>query len=75
MFSTKARLIQRTGKNGVGRYDFLKLLATEYKTTKSKGKKKICENCIYKIQIYYIIRMYIDFLINIVTLNIILSCF
>lgn len=40
MFSTKARLIQRTGKNGVGRYDFLKLLANEYKTTKSKGKKK-----------------------------------
>lgn len=40
MFSTKARLIQRTGKNGVGRYDFLKLLANEYKTSKSKGKKK-----------------------------------
>ncbi|GAB1868350.1 Armadillo repeat-containing protein 7 [Camponotus japonicus] len=40
MFSTKARLIQRTGKNGVGRYDFLKLLATEYKTTKSKDAKE-----------------------------------
>lgn len=40
MFSTKARLIQRTGKNGVGRYDFLKLLANEYKTTKSKDAKE-----------------------------------
>lgn len=39
MFSTKARLIKRTGKNSVGRYDFLKLLAIEYKTTKSRGKK------------------------------------
>lgn len=40
MFSTKARLIERTGKNGVNRYDFLKLLATEYKTTKSKEAKE-----------------------------------
>jgi len=40
MFSTKARLIKRTGKNGVGRYDFLQLLATEYKTTKSKDAKE-----------------------------------
>ncbi|XP_072747105.1 armadillo repeat-containing protein 7-like [Anoplolepis gracilipes] len=40
MFSTKARLIQRTGKNGVGRYDFLKLLANEYRTTKSKEAKE-----------------------------------
>ncbi|XP_012235131.2 armadillo repeat-containing protein 7 [Linepithema humile] len=40
MFSTKARLIERTGKNGVNRYDFLKLLATEYKTAKSKDAKE-----------------------------------
>lgn len=40
MFSTKARLIQRTGKNGVGRYDFLKLLANEYRTIKSKEAKE-----------------------------------
>ncbi|KAL6432509.1 hypothetical protein ACFW04_006824 [Cataglyphis niger] len=40
MFSTKERLIQRTGKNGIGRYDFLKLLAIEYKTTKSKDAKE-----------------------------------
>lgn len=40
MFSSKERLIQRTGKNSIGRYDFLKLLAIEYKTTKSKGNKK-----------------------------------
>lgn len=39
MFSSKARLIKRTGKNPTGRYDFLKLLVTEYKTTSSKGKK------------------------------------
>jgi len=38
MFSTKKQLIKRTGKNGIGRYPFLKLLVTEYKTTKSKGK-------------------------------------
>ncbi|XP_053984560.1 armadillo repeat-containing protein 7 isoform X1 [Hylaeus volcanicus] len=36
MFSTKEQLIKRTGKNPIGRYDFLKLLATEFKTTKSK---------------------------------------
>ncbi|XP_014471213.1 PREDICTED: armadillo repeat-containing protein 7-like [Dinoponera quadriceps] len=40
MFSTKAQLIKRTGKNGVGRYDFLKLLATEYQITKSKDAKE-----------------------------------
>ncbi|XP_025075838.1 armadillo repeat-containing protein 7 [Pogonomyrmex barbatus] len=40
MFSTKARLIKRTGKNGVGRYDFLQLLSTEYNTTKSKDAKE-----------------------------------
>ena len=38
MFSSKKQLIKRTGKNPVGRYDFLKLLATEFQTTKSKGK-------------------------------------
>jgi hypothetical protein len=38
MFSTKKQLIKRTGKNGITRYPFLKLLVTEYKTTKSKGK-------------------------------------
>lgn len=38
MFSSKARLIERTGKNPIGRYDFLKLLVTEYSTTSSKGK-------------------------------------
>ncbi|XP_036145532.1 uncharacterized protein LOC105831343 [Monomorium pharaonis] len=36
MFSSKARLIKRTGKNPVGRYDFLKLLVNEYKSTSSK---------------------------------------
>ncbi|XP_032664687.1 uncharacterized protein LOC116841176 [Odontomachus brunneus] len=40
MFSSKAQLIKRTGKNGVGRYDFLKLLATEYQVTKSKDAKE-----------------------------------
>lgn len=37
MFSTKKRLIERTGYNNVGRYDYLKLLATEFQTSKSKG--------------------------------------
>lgn len=70
MFSTKARLIQRTGKNGVGRYDFLKLLATEYKTTKSKGKKEICDNTIYVkyINMLHNTNAYSHFLINIVML-------
>lgn len=34
------QLIKRTGKNSIGRYDFLKLLATEFKTTKSKDAKE-----------------------------------
>nr|XP_033337137.1 armadillo repeat-containing protein 7-like isoform X1 [Megalopta genalis]XP_033337138.1 armadillo repeat-containing protein 7-like isoform X2 [Megalopta genalis] len=40
MFTTKERLIKRTGKNAIGRYEFLKLLATEFKTTKSKEAKE-----------------------------------
>ena len=40
MFTTKEQLIKRTGKNPIGRYDFLKLLAAEYKTTKSKEAKE-----------------------------------
>lgn len=47
MFSSKARLIKRTGKNGVGRYDFLKLLVTEYQTSKSKGKTTILQIHLY----------------------------
>lgn len=39
MFSSRARLTKRTGKNPTGRYDFLKLLVTEYTTTSSKGKR------------------------------------
>ncbi|XP_061931566.1 uncharacterized protein LOC107997571 [Apis cerana] len=40
MFTSKEQLIKRTGKNSIGRYDFLKLLATEFKTTKSKDAKE-----------------------------------
>ncbi|XP_076226134.1 uncharacterized protein LOC116427422 [Nomia melanderi] len=40
MFTSKERLIKRTGKNTIGRYEFLKLLATEFKTTKSKEAKE-----------------------------------
>ncbi|OAD60416.1 Armadillo repeat-containing protein 7 [Eufriesea mexicana] len=40
MFTSKEQLLKRTGKNPIGRYDFLKLLATEYKTTKSKDAKE-----------------------------------
>lgn len=40
MFTSKEKLIKRTGKNPVGRYDFLKLLATEFKTTKSREAKE-----------------------------------
>ncbi|XP_014605231.1 PREDICTED: uncharacterized protein LOC106787408 [Polistes canadensis] len=39
MFSTKEKLIHRTGQNGVGRYDFLKLLINEFKSTSSKDAK------------------------------------
>ena len=38
MFSRKEQLIQRTGKSGVGRFSFLKLLVNEFRNTKSKGK-------------------------------------
>lgn len=40
MFTTKEQLIKRTGKNSIGRYDFLKLLATEFRTTKSREAKE-----------------------------------
>lgn len=37
MFSRKEQIIQRTGKHGVGRYDFLKLLKTEFESSTSRG--------------------------------------
>ncbi|KAG7202652.1 hypothetical protein KM043_009827 [Ampulex compressa] len=40
MFSSKEQLIKRTGKNSIDRYNFLKHLATEFKTTKSKEAKE-----------------------------------
>lgn len=40
MFSNKEKLIRRTGQNGVGRYDFLKLLINEFNTTTSKDAKE-----------------------------------
>nr|XP_050868382.1 armadillo repeat-containing protein 7 [Vespula vulgaris] len=40
MFSTKEKLIRRTGQSGIGRYDFLKLLINEFKTTSSKDAKE-----------------------------------
>lgn len=40
MFTSKEQLIKRTGKNTVERYEFLKLLATEFKTTKSRDAKE-----------------------------------
>ncbi|KYN18758.1 Armadillo repeat-containing protein 7 [Trachymyrmex cornetzi] len=40
MFSSRARLTKRTGKNPTGRYDFLKLLVTEYTTTSSKDAQE-----------------------------------
>ena len=40
MFTNKEQLIKRTGKNSIGRYDFLKLLATEFQTTKSREAKE-----------------------------------
>ncbi|CAK9807989.1 Armadillo repeat-containing protein 7 [Anthophora plagiata] len=40
MFTSREQLIKRTGKNSIGRYDFLKLLSTEFKTTKSKEAKE-----------------------------------
>lgn len=39
MFTRKEQLITRTGKNKVGRFEFLKLLITEFKTSKSKEAK------------------------------------
>ncbi|XP_015608411.1 armadillo repeat-containing protein 7 isoform X2 [Cephus cinctus] len=40
MFSRKQQLIDRTGKDGVGRYDFLRLLVVEFNTTKSQEAKE-----------------------------------
>lgn len=38
MFSRKEQLIQKTGEDGVGRYEFLKQLINEFATTKSYGE-------------------------------------
>lgn len=38
MFSRPERLILKTSKDGVGRYDFLKQLMNEFQTTKSLRK-------------------------------------
>lgn len=40
MFSRKEQLIQRTGKSGVGRFSFLKLLIEEFQKTKSRDAKE-----------------------------------
>lgn len=40
MFSRPERLQQRTPKNGVGRYDYLKQLVNEFKTTNSVAAKE-----------------------------------
>ncbi|XP_063972641.1 uncharacterized protein LOC135160243 [Diachasmimorpha longicaudata] len=40
MFSTKKRLIERTGYNDVGRFEYLKLLTIEFKTTASAEAKR-----------------------------------
>ena len=38
MFSKPEQLIKRTGKKGVGRFDYLQLLVTEFQNTKSEGE-------------------------------------
>lgn len=57
MFSRKEQLIERTGAAGIGRFDYLKLLIAEYKTTKSKGIKKkknvTCSSFVLKF-VYYL---------------------
>ncbi|CAG9769190.1 unnamed protein product [Ceutorhynchus assimilis] len=40
MFSRKEQLIQKTGEDGVGRYEFLKQLINEFTTTKAYDSKK-----------------------------------
>ncbi|KAL1513348.1 hypothetical protein ABEB36_002769 [Hypothenemus hampei] len=40
MFSTKGQLAKKTGEDGVGRYEYLKLLIKEFNTTKSYEAKK-----------------------------------
>jgi len=37
MFSKPEQLIRRTGKKGVGRYDYLQQLVTEFQETDSTG--------------------------------------
>ncbi|XP_048514475.1 armadillo repeat-containing protein 7-like isoform X2 [Athalia rosae] len=44
MFTTKQKLIERTGKNKIGRFEFLKLLVEEFRTSKSKAKTQVLAN-------------------------------
>jgi hypothetical protein len=37
MFSKPEQLVRRTGKKGVGRYDYLQQLVCEFKETNSTG--------------------------------------
>lgn len=63
MFSRPERLQQRTPKNGVGRYDYLKQLVNEFKTTNSVGKFSIESKteCIFKCiwNDHYLLKFYI----------------
>lgn len=38
MFSRKDKLIRKTGPDGIGRYDYLRLLKKEFNETNSEGK-------------------------------------
>ena len=38
MFSTKEKLLKRTGKNGTDRFSYLTQLVDEYQKTKSQSK-------------------------------------
>lgn len=38
MFSRKDQLLRKTGPDGIGRYDFLRLLRKEFCETNAEGK-------------------------------------
>lgn len=48
MFSKKYKLLQKTGPDGIGRYDYLRLLKKEFLETNSEGTIKNSKKYIFK---------------------------
>ena len=46
-FSSKSQIEKKTGKNGLGRFQYLQALVNEYQKTQSKGTDKHRNKFIY----------------------------